>query len=188
MGILGGRYKTTPLAERLAARTVKTATCWNFTGCRVGNNGYGQIVVGSDADGKQIRTAAHRAAWELVNGPIPVGLTILHSCDNPRCVNPAHLSVGTQRENIHDCLRKGRFTRRRLSDADVAAIRALATGGALHREIAQVYGVGRPTITMIVTGRTRTQLFDQPLQSVPSQPQQSDRSLNSSTGSTQLIG
>lgn len=189
VGLKGGRNRQSTLAERLAARTIKTDTCWNVAGCRVGNNGYGQIVVGRDHVGKLIRIYAHRAAWEIANGRlVPDGLEVLHSCDNPRCVNPAHLSVGTHAENIHDALRKGRWTRRRLSDADVAQIRLMAAGGALQREIAAVYGIARNTVSMIVTGRTRTQLFDQPLQPVPSQPEQSDRALHGSAGRAQLIG
>jgi hypothetical protein len=78
------------------------------TGCKVGPNGYGQI--GGTVDGRQERKYAHRLAWELANNrPVPDGLVVMHSCDNPRCVNPSHLSVGTQSQNIHDSIRKGRF-------------------------------------------------------------------------------
>lgn len=56
------------------------------------------------------RAYAHRVAWELTYGPIPNGLRVLHTCDNPRCVNPGHLMLGTQSDNIADSMRKGRFT------------------------------------------------------------------------------
>ena len=75
---------------------------------------------------------AHRVSWELHNGPIPPGKIIMHSCDHPWCVNPAHLSVGTQKDNMADCIAKGRKAKRhrphtrfrKLTDDQVRDIRA----------------------------------------------------------------
>lgn len=64
--------------------------------------GYGRIY----KDGRNVTT--HRASWELANGTIPAGLWVLHRCDNPPCVNPAHLFLGTNRDNIADRHAKGR--------------------------------------------------------------------------------
>lgn len=81
-----------------------------FSGCHIWTaavcgNGYGTFKAG----GKKGRTAAaHRLAWEISNGPIPVGLCVLHKCDTPACINPAHLFLGTKQDNSDDAVRKGR--------------------------------------------------------------------------------
>lgn len=67
-------------------------------------------IAGKDKDGYGWfkRDRAHRAAWIFFNGRIPEGFLVLHTCDNPPCVNPAHLFLGTQQDNMTDCLKKGR--------------------------------------------------------------------------------
>ena len=65
--------------------------------------GYGRISVG------QRRLGAHRVAYAMQVGPVPKGKVVMHSCDNPKCINPKHLSIGTPKENVHDCIAKGRF-------------------------------------------------------------------------------
>ena len=89
------------VAERLSAMTrVDPGGCHVFTGCR---ERYGLMFV----DGKRKR--AHRVAWELYRGKIPEGLHVLHRCDNPPCVNPDHLFLGTHTDNMRDCRDKGRL-------------------------------------------------------------------------------
>ena len=84
--------------------------CWEWFGARSGR-GYGRIHI-YDRRGRKKYEGAHRVAWELANGRrVPQGLLVMHSCDNPPCVNPAHLSVGTQLENMRDAARKGRLQR-----------------------------------------------------------------------------
>lgn len=76
--------------------------CWPMLGTR---GDYGRVLSGGR------RVGAHRWAWEQAHGPIPVGMVVMHGCDNPPCVNVAHLSLGTQMENIADRVRKGRSAR-----------------------------------------------------------------------------
>lgn len=87
--------------ERLMAQVERTGGCWQWRGAYDGE-GYGLIRVAGT-----LRRAS-RVAWEATIGPIPTGLSILHACDNPSCVRPDHLMLGTQRANIRDMLAKGR--------------------------------------------------------------------------------
>ena len=94
--------------ERLRVRFWKKVnkkagnSCWEWTACKAG--GYGQIYV----RGKLVY--AHRLSWVWANGKIPKGLFVLHKCDNRVCVNPDHLFLGTNKDNMQDCVRKGRFS------------------------------------------------------------------------------
>ena len=82
--------------------------CWPWRGT-INANGYGQFRIGRRGP----VLSAHRVSWELHNGPIPSGKIIMHSCDHPWCVNPDHLSVGTQKDNMADCAAKGRIAKHR---------------------------------------------------------------------------
>lgn len=93
------------LGERFWARVHKTDGCWEWTGCRQAD-GYGRVYGGRGAS-PQI-AAAHRFAYALTHGPIPTGLCVCHKCDNPPCCNPAHLFLGTVRDNAKDMAGKGR--------------------------------------------------------------------------------
>lgn len=105
----GSRSHQYTFSEKLAARTVRGPSCWLICGHAL-PNGYVQIASGSPAKGNLVRKLAHRLAYELAVGPIPAGYVVLHTCDTPRCVNPDHLKVGTQADNIADAVSKGRYT------------------------------------------------------------------------------
>lgn len=79
--------------------------CWLWRGSLTTEGGYGQIAR-TRSEGP---VRANRVAWELFNGPIPKGLCVLHTCDTPSCVNPAHLYLGTRSDNCKEMGRKKRW-------------------------------------------------------------------------------
>lgn len=108
------RRKSLPLSVRLWSRVDMSAGhdgCWPWQ-ASTNAGGYGQIRL--EPEGNAIRgakTTAHRVAWLLTRGTIPDGLHVCHSCDNPSCVNPLHLWLGTHAENLSDMKAKGRAAR-----------------------------------------------------------------------------
>lgn len=138
--------------------------CWIWLGSVNVVTGYGR----SFRDGRYV--SAHRLAWMAANGrEIPPGLVVLHSCDNPPCVNPAHLSVGTQGENNADRDRKGRVCREKhraatpkgeahahhkLTEAQVLEIRRRGEEGEGAYSIAPDFGVTRRAVDYILSGKT----------------------------------
>jgi hypothetical protein len=94
---------TAPVEERFWRYVDKTGPCWVWTGAK-SDLGYGNFT---SLLGDRL---THRLSWMFCNGPIPDGLSVLHRCDNPPCCNPDHLFLGTQLENIHDAIAKGRMS------------------------------------------------------------------------------
>lgn len=95
------------LEERFWSKVDRGAPddCWPWLRA-ISQDGYGRFVVSLDP---QRVVGAHRVAFELTAGAIPHGMNVLHHCDNPRCVNPAHLYAGTQAQNVADMMRRGRW-------------------------------------------------------------------------------
>jgi hypothetical protein len=151
------RSRSVPFSVRFDSQIVEDIKgCWIWQGSKTGK-GYGSIY----RDGR--RVMAHRAAWEMVHGPIPANLCICHHCDTPACVNPAHLFLGTAKDNVQDCIAKGRFSynvqhgpangKARLTSADVTAIRTDINNVSI-KTLARRYGVSVATIYDIAAGRT----------------------------------
>ena len=104
----GGRTHKRDIATRFWNKIDRRGNgCWLWPGA-VNNKGYGMFQTQTTGHVKFKTT--HRLAWELTNGPIPVGLFVCHTCDVPSCVNPAHLWLGTNQANIMDAVRKGRHS------------------------------------------------------------------------------
>lgn len=148
-----------PLADRVhkTGWTVTPDGCWEWNGSRMRKRGgYGQIRVPGAT------RKVHRVAYELWVGEIPSGMIVCHSCDNPPCINPTHLWVGTHGDNAKDKVAKGRSVNpvmcgeesptAKLTQAQVDEIRARhrpQSGAALGRE----FGVSKTTISRIVRGK-----------------------------------
>jgi hypothetical protein len=101
--------KRTPLMARFLRHVDITDACWLWTGTKNGA-GYGTIGLGRAIEGKGF---THRVAWTLFRGPIPDGMFVCHKCDIKTCVNPNHLFLGTQYDNMRDAVNKGRMLKGR---------------------------------------------------------------------------
>ncbi len=144
------------LAERFWAKVEKKGPdeCWKWTGS-THKFGYGIIGAGGRGGGTLY---AHRVSWEIHNGPIPDGMCVCHSCDNPPCTNPHHFFLGTRPDNTADMMAKGRHRLRilngekhgmaKVTERDVREIRRLR-GSVGQSHLARRYGVGVSTISMI---------------------------------------
>jgi HNH endonuclease len=132
-------------------KKVSPEECWIWT-ASFAHCGYGQII---KTHGFPIR--AHRASWILHRGPIPKGLYVCHKCDNPPCVNPEHLFLGTQKDNSDDKIRKGRFYVGEPRKGELNPLSKLhATGNVTCREIAKMFNMYDGNIRKIV----RRELWD----------------------------
>ena len=156
-----------PVDERFWAKVDKSNNggCWIWIGGKLG-----RLKHGGFWDGKQM-TYAHRVSYEFVNGPIPEGKEIMHICDNPACVNPNHLMLGSHAENMLDAKTKGRTSggfhfvheenrslgekhgQSKLTDNDIREIRQKYDSGIKVNELARQYGMGHAQIGMIAHRR-----------------------------------
>jgi HNH endonuclease len=113
------------IADRLILGTVKGPNGCILWTKSLHKKGYGTIKIGNGTkNGLLFKT--HRISWEIFHGPIPDGLFVLHSCDVPRCVNPCHLWLGTNQDNMDDMNRKGRNGLAKITVEQLIEIRRLA--------------------------------------------------------------
>lgn len=147
---------------------VSESGCWLWTGAKH-ESGYG--VVGHRGDMHRV----HRVVYALCVAPVPPHLNVCHDCpegDNPLCCNPSHLFVGTQKENVHDCMMKGRLRARtpplgesnpqaKLTEDDVRAMRRKAKAGVPLVRLQEEYRLSRAGVSRIVNGRAWVHIKDE---------------------------
>ena len=150
-------------AERFWAKVERRADdeCWPWTASTF-HFGYGKFWL----DGKN--RIASRVAWQLVHGELPTGAVVRHTCDNPPCCNPAHLTTGTQLDNVADRSERDRSARgesihrARLTADAVRQVRAMHSEGSGYRTIAEIFRVNWATVRDVVKGRTWTHVAPEP--------------------------
>lgn len=146
------------------ARVNKSAPngCWEWTGAK--ERKYGRFYLTS-----RIHLLAHRISWEIAHGEISDTLCVLHKCDNPSCINPDHLFLGTKGDNNRDRASKGRTARshqhlyspkgerhpgHKMTEAAVRELRTLYSNGASQSQLAEQFGIRQCTVSQIVLRRT----------------------------------
>jgi hypothetical protein len=144
-----------PIAERFWSKVeiMQPDDCWIWTGAIVKK--YGEFAMNGKIQ------SAHRVSWQLTSGTIPEGMNVLHHCDNPPCVNPKHLFLGTNTDNMQDALRKGRLNPRtgescswsKLKENDVREIRIAYNNGVNYSQLSRKYLVASKTIINIINGK-----------------------------------
>ncbi len=138
-----------PKDEKFWDRVDKSGECWIWLG-NTNATGYGVVK----RNGK--RLGVHRVSYQMALGAIPDGLWVLHTCDNPSCVNPSHLFVGTAQDNIRDMVQKDRQAKgerggtAKLTEAQVIEIRVSYENGKTICALAEYFQVWQSTIRRIV--------------------------------------
>lgn len=138
-------------SERLAELSVaEESGCIRFTG-HLDGEGYGRIMVA------RVKYMAHRLSYYLNNGPIPDGYVVRHKCDNPSCINPEHLEVGTQADNIADKVSRGRQARGSGAGRAILteeSVREIRSSPLKVSELSTLYGVSVVSIRNILRRKT----------------------------------
>jgi len=142
---------------RFWSKVNKSGECWKWVGAIFSaDKPYGQFTIQGD-----VSVRAHRVSWSISNGRIPDGMHICHRCDNPPCVRPDHLFLGTDLDNVRDMIAKGRMRKAggeghpkaRLNDVAVRAIRHMYRRGVTTERIAAAYGMSETAIRYAARGR-----------------------------------
>lgn len=149
------------LLQRFMAKVdLDPSGCWQWTGApsdSTPTGAYGRMRIYG------VQERAHRVSWLLHKGAIPDGLQVLHRCDNPKCVNPEHLFLGTNADNVADRVSKGRsgwqerkgeaHPMSKLRESDVRAIRERHSAGERQSVLAREFRVDRATVCEIISRR-----------------------------------
>ena len=156
-----GELRRKELTDAIVARFTpkynkNVSGCWEWTAGKY-RKGYGQFVLARDGYGQQRHVYAHRVAYVLAHGDIPTGAIVMHSCDNRACVNPAHLSLGTQSQNLRDASARGRLPKsnpgiQKITDAQVREIRQSTEKSV---RLAERFGVTKSCMSQVRHGLRR---------------------------------
>lgn len=130
-----------------------TTPCWVYGGCR-DKDGYGQLT--SKLDGNKRPVAAHRISWQIHFGEIPKDMHVLHRCDNPPCMNPGHLFLGTVFENVQDMDAKGRRRwnvehAKKLTEEQVLEIRSAPLYRGIQKYLRNKFHVSDGVISEVIS-------------------------------------
>lgn len=148
--------------ERFWEKVTKTDSCWLWNST-LSSMGYGVIGIRTRDRRKNSMVYAHRFSYELHNGTFDKSLVVCHKCDNPKCVRPEHLFVGTQTDNMRDCANKGRLrpgntrgTNNGNAKLDAETVQAIRSARGIRRAgiLAKDFGVSRCTVNDVWRGRT----------------------------------
>jgi len=150
--------------EKLINNSLPIEDCWEWQGSTKGKSrlrSYGSCFIGSRTDGSRKSISTHRLSYLAFIGPIPEGMWVCHSCDNPKCVNPDHLFLGTRQDNVDDRQRKNRnrppngelHPRATLSNNVVMQIKSDYKNGIKRRVLAKKYNTTIAILKDIIRGR-----------------------------------
>ena len=153
-------YKRKTIMERFLRSFSKTEgdSCWLWLK-RLDRDGYGQMTFHLDNDIIMVKKA-HRVAYEILVGEIPTGMCICHKCDNPSCVNPSHLFLGSQADNIRDMVNKKRqmygkqHWNVKLKPEDILEIKNLVASGLTNTEVAKKFNIAQQTVSAIKNNKS----------------------------------
>ena len=156
---VGNKHYPNPksIEDRFWTFVRKGDGCWIWAGAMT-DRGYGKLNGGPLVG--NVAVLAHRISYAIHCGFTPENMEVCHKCDNPSCVNPGHLFLGTRLDNSHDARKKGRIVREerhscaKLTKRKVKAIRNARASGTRYKHLAARFGVSESTIGDVITGRT----------------------------------
>ena len=145
---IGGKFIPKDTEKAFWEKVTRSDNCWEWQAGK-DKDGYGRFRYRGE------KRQAHRVSWELMTGQEPTDC-VLHSCDNPSCVKPDHLSIGTTQENTRQMVNRGRHNTRRLDPNKVKRARKLLTNKKITQEkIAKMLNISAGSVSNIKTGKVR---------------------------------